>query len=69
MSDESKGAAAPPQDAAPQEGGGGGPPKDKGLHHHVVPTERCGALNVYIQVREKTSKVVTIIFDKFTNES
>jgi len=23
--------------------------KAKGLHHHVIPTERCGALNVYVQ--------------------
>ena len=21
------------------------------MHHHVVPTERCGALNVFIEVR------------------
>lgn len=23
------------------------------MHHHVVPTERCGALNVFIEVRAK----------------
>ena len=41
--------------AAAAEGGGGGgggkrenlPP---GLHHHVVPTERAGSLEVYVQV-------------------
>lgn len=43
----------------PATGGGGG-----GAHHHVVPTERCGALNVFIEGdleeahRDKDSKCV-----------
>ena len=52
MSDERKGSAG-------GGGGGGGGAAGGGsgvqLHHHVVPTERCGALNVYIQVNEESS--------------
>ncbi len=38
--------------AAAAEGGGGGKRENlpPGLHHHVVPTERAGSLEVYVQV-------------------
>ena len=46
-------------------GGGGGAGVPTGVHHHVVPTERCGALNVYIQVMiERTVTPVDVNRDK-----
>lgn len=40
----------------PATGGGGG-----GAHHHVVPTERCGALNVFIEV----SHIGTLVTNQY----
>lgn len=59
MSDDAAPAEAPPpppsKEATGSPSGGGGaftgllkPCADE-LHHHVVPTERCGALNVYVE--------------------
>ena len=57
-SDDKKddGGAAAPETAPPPPPPPAGPTRpdvplcDPALHHHVVPTERCGALNVYVEV-------------------
>ena len=63
MSDEKKdgggdgggGDSSPPKEApaASSAAASGPPPSDCafGLQHHVVPTEKCGALNVYVEVK------------------
>ena len=35
-----------------------------GFHHHVVPTEKSGALNVYVQVRSTVDLIFCVIASK-----
>lgn len=64
---DSKGSseATAPQ-ASPKKGG---PGCNSDFHHHVVPTEKSGALNVYIQVIKlhaiSRKKLATTDFTKF----
>ena len=48
--DEDKTSKASSEATAPQASPKKGPGGPGEFHHHVVPTEHCGALNVYVQV-------------------